>query len=347
MLVRACPRAPLLSPPEVLYQGYTGVTSAPVREALVRTSTLILTALLSLVAACKDEPSAAPTAASATPSTTPSVVANASAAPSVSADVAPLGKMAHCPSAITGAKTAIKDVPSGVELDVTGADAPTVAEIRARAKVLADVAKNPALQAKHNGSGGGGGTFGRCPVVMKLTTVDIVDMDEGTKITVKAKSDDQVDWLRRETRERQADIGPASTQGAGERKMANCPSAVDGSTTVVANTKVGAKITVTAKDAAATTEIRGRAKHIVDASKLDAGPVTHTGDGHGGGGLGRCPVPLDGTSVSAKDIPGGTEITAKAIDATQVSRVQNEAHERATNFGASAAPSASAAPAKP
>jgi len=308
----------------------------------VRASTVILTASLLFVAACKDDASATPTPATSSASATASVVASASAAPSASAEVAPLGKMAHCPSAVTGAKTEIKDVPSGVELDVTSADAPTIAEIRARAQVLANVAKSPELQAKHNGSGGGGGTYGRCPVVMKLTTVDIADLPNGTKITVKAKSDDQVDWLRRETREREDEIGPAATQGAGERKMANCPSAVDNAVTVVTDTKDGVKVSVTAKAPDGTTEIRVRAKRIVDASKLDAGPVAHTGDGHGGGGLGRCPIPLDDTKVDAKDVPGGTEITAKAVDPTQVHRIQKEAHIREANFSAAASPSASA-----
>ncbi len=314
----------------------------------------ISTALFAVVAAsvvafgCDDEkkPTSTPTAsASASPSSAMSATASASASALPAATVAPNGKMAHCPSAVTGATTVIKDVEGGVELVVTSKDAAGVADIRARAKVLADASKSPAAAAKHNGSGGGGGTFGRCPVVMKQTTVDLTDIPDGARITVKAKAADTLDWLRRETRERYQDVVPQATQGAGERKMAHCPSAVDGAQTLVKDTKDGVMITVTAKGDVFEKDIRGRAKFVVEASLHDAGAVAHSGSGTGGGGLGRCPIVVKETIVGVKDVPGGSEFTVKSKKPGDVANLQKAVRERASIFvatQASATPGASA-----
>ena len=318
----------------------------------------ISTALFALVTAsvfaigCEDEKKPLPVPPttivppSAQASGQPSASASASA---VTATVAPNGKMAHCPSAVTGATTVITDVDGGVELVVTSKDAAGVADIRARAKVLADASKSPAAAAKHNGGGGGGGTFGRCPVVMKDTTVDLADVPDGTKITVKTKNAETLPWLRRETRERYQDVVPQATQGAGERKMAHCPSAVDGAQTQVKDTKDGVTITVTAKGDVFEKDIRSRAKFVVEASLHDAGAVTHSGSGTGGGGLGRCPVVVKDTTVGAKDVPGGSELVVKSKKPGDVANLQKEVRERALNFrasqtGATPGASASAAP---
>lgn len=326
----------------------------------MRKHILIVAVLSSVVAFGCEEKKAevTPTPSASVASAAPSASApQASAsAPAPSASVAPSGKMSHCPNAVTGAATVIKDVEGGVELTVTSKDAAAVADIRARAKVLADAARTPALQSKHTGAGGGGGTFGRCPVVMKDTSVDIADVPDGSKITVKAKTADTVDWLRRESRERQTDIVPASTEGAGERKMAHCPSAVEGAATVVKDNKDGVTVTVTGKGDAIEKEIRARAKFLLEAASHDGGAIVHSGSGTGGGGLGRCPIVVKDTTVGSKDVPGGAEFTVKAKKAADVGKLQKEARDRATNFAAqqgaapgasaSAAPSASAPPKK-
>src|ERR1700761_2920029 len=79
-----------------------------------------------------------------------------------------------------------------------------------------------------------------------------------------------------------------TTVGGGH--MQHCPSAVAGAKTEIKDNKDSVEVTVTATDAAKTEEIRKRAKHMVDAAKSDPTSVVHNGDGHGGGGLGRCEV---------------------------------------------------------
>ena len=300
--------------------------------------------LAAVLAGCKDDnkvPETSTTASTAAPTTSVAPSASASAAPAAS--VAAKEKMAHCPNAVTGALTVIADVPGGVEITITSKDAPAVADIRARTQVLVDASKSPAAQSKHTGGGGGGGVYGRCPVVMHETSVDAKDIEGGTKVTVKAKNADEVDFVRRESRERQTAILP-STLGAGERKMSHCPSAVDGAVTTLTNNKDGVVVLVTAKDDTATKDIRARAKHVVDVTKLDAAASTHTGEGTGGGGLGRCPVVVKDTLVTAKDAPGGTEFTVKAKKPADVPMLQKEAKERAEKFMAPGvgAPSGSA-----
>jgi len=95
--------------------------------------------------------------------------------------------------------------------------------------------------------------------------------------------------------------------------MQHCPTAVEGAKTVIADTKDGVEITVTSTNAAKTEEIRKRAKHVVDAAKNDPASVAHTGDGHGGGGLGRCEVVLKDTTVAAEDVDGGAKMTIKPV----------------------------------
>jgi TusA-related sulfurtransferase len=260
--------------------------------------------------------------------------------------------MAHCPNTVEGVETSIKDVPGGVELTVTTKTAAMVGEIRTRAKFLVDAAKAESGTPKHNGTGQGGGIFGRCPIVMKDTSVEAADVDGGSKVTVKTKTAAEVDWVRREARERQAELAAPGGRDAGGRKMAHCPSAVDGASTSVKNTKDGVEVTVTAKSADATKEIRERAKHLVEAAKKDPSAPKHDGSGEGGGGLGRCPVPMKDTSIDAKDVDGGSRLTVKPTNAADLTLIQKEAKERAERFaspgGAGAASaSPSAAPAAP
>jgi hypothetical protein len=258
------------------------------------------------------------------------------AAPSAAASVAPLGKMAHCPSAVEGATTAIADVEGAVQLTVTVPGDAAVADVRARARFLSDAARSTTSTVKHTGRGEGGGIFGRCPVVMRETQVDVTDVPGGAQILVRPKDAAQLDWLRRETRERnEEDVVAPASKGAGNGKMSHCPSAVDGSSTAIkdGSGKGAFDVVVTATSEPAIKEIRVRARHLVEASKLDAGEVAHTGDGTGGGGVGRCPVVMKDTVVTAKDIDGGAVLTVAPTRPETLAVVRHEAQDRVEKFG--------------
>ncbi len=127
------------------------------------------------------------------------------------------------------------------------------------------------------------------------------------------------------------------TVGGGH--MQHCPTAVEGAKTVITNTKDGVEIQVTSANAAKTDEIRKRSKHVSDAAKNDPTAVAHTGDGHGGGGLGRCEVVLKDTTVVAEDIEGGSKITVKPTKPVDLEWLHKEtATRQAANGGKKTAP---------
>ena len=246
------------------------------------------------------------------------------------------GHMSNCPSAAPGATVALKDVEGGIEIAITGKDDAAAKEIKARMVKLVEADKNEAdAGVKHDHSGSGHGVYGRCTIVMRKTKLTTTDMPNGVKATVLANDKSEVDWLRRETRERDKDAKTPAAEGAGAHKMAHCPSAVEGATTTVKDSKEGVIVTVTAPAGAAekVKDIRDRAKHTAEVSKLAEPPkVEHNSEGKGGGGLGRCPVVVEGdTTVDVKDIDNGSEITVKAKK--DVAGLQKEAKLRAGNFG--------------
>jgi hypothetical protein len=127
------------------------------------------------------------------------------------------GHMQHCPTAVEGAKTEIKDGKDGVEISVTAANAAKTEEIRKRAKHVADAAKNDPAAVAHTGDGHGGGGLGRCEVVLKDTTVTSEDIEGGSKLTVKPTKAVDLEWLRKETAARHAANGgkkPAAVKKA-------------------------------------------------------------------------------------------------------------------------------------
>lgn len=255
---------------------------------------------------------------------------------------APKHDMANCPTAVAGATVAIKDVEGGVEVTVTGKDDAMMASIRDRTKKLAAADRgSPDGGAKHDHSGSGGGTTGRCTIIMRNTDIVTADVDKGSKITVKAKDKAEVDWVRRETKDRDKEAKAAGADGAGAQRMAHCPSAVEGAKTAVKDTKEGVLVTVTGP-ADKVAEIRSRAKHAADvAKKGDAAKIAHTGEGTGGGGLGRCPIVVEGdTTVDVKEIEGGVEVDVKSKK--DAAALQKEAKARAANFGGGAAAPAAA-----
>ena len=57
-----------------------------------------------------------------------------------------------------------------------------------------------------------------------------------------------------------------------------------------------------------------------------------SGKRNGGGQLGRCPIVLEDTALTAKDVPGGGEITVKPARPADVAALLEEAKERAEAF---------------
>jgi hypothetical protein len=293
--------------------------------------TLLLVAVFAIVAGCEDKKASPPTPPAATAATA-TATAVTTATPSAAATVAAQGKMAHCPNIVPGTTTVVSDVEGGVDVTVTGKDDAATADIRARVKALLDAVKHQGATVKHTGQGEGGGLLGRCPIVLRDTTVDAADVDRGSKITVKAKEPKYLDWLRRETRERNAELTAPNADGAGIGKMAHCPSAVEGADTKVTDTKDGVSVVVTAKADGATKQIRDRAKQLADVSRKAPAAVKHDGSGTGGGSLGRCPVVVRDTVVDTKDVAGGSQITVKAKKAESVTTIQKESKDRAAKF---------------
>lgn len=267
--------------------------------------------------------------ASAAPSARASASAKASAAPSSSAatDDDKRGKMSNCPSAVANAKTEIADTDKGITVAVTAAEPEGISAIQARAKDVEAHAKDDAAQKPHSGQGGGAGQMGRCPVVVNDTSVTVAITDKGATFTIEPKNAKEVEWLRREAKERLAQMPGASAKG--DRKMLNCPSAVEGAATKVAEAKDAIVVTVVAKDEAKTKEIRERATKL-GAAKHD-GKSKHDGAGTGPG-EGRCPAVLEGTTSSTKEVAGGVEITLTPTDKANLKKLVGEAQDRAKPF---------------
>jgi hypothetical protein len=123
---------------------------------------------------------------------------------------------------------------------------------------------------------------------------------------------------------------PAKTEppNAGQGNMIHCPCVVNGASTMVKDVKDGVELTVTAESEQAAGEIRKRAKHLVDAAKTDPNSVRHTGDGHGGGGIGKCPVVLKDTLVSAEDVKGGSRIVVRPVKPVDLDWLRKETNSR-------------------
>src|SRR5262249_2274753 len=147
----------------------------------------VMLALSAFAAGCDEQKStpAAPSATASAPVEASATASAASPAPTASAHTPGKGKMANCPNAVEGATTDFKDVDKGIEILVTAKAEGATKDIRARAKHMADVSKDASRGNKaHDGSGQGGGQFGRCPVVLKNTKVAVEDAEGGAKLTV-------------------------------------------------------------------------------------------------------------------------------------------------------------------
>jgi hypothetical protein len=116
-------------------------------------------------------------------------------------------------------------------------------------------------------------------------------------------------------------------------KAGNCPSAVVGATTALAADAPAAPgtvvLTVTAKDPAATETIRKRAAHLVSVQGAPDAEVKHTGDGTGGGGMGKCPVLTSkDVKVTAEDMEGGSKVTIALVAGGDAAALKAEVEKR-------------------
>ena len=135
--------------------------------------------------------SAAPTAAAPpTPGTDPSAGEPQDAPPSRVGRNLWVGK---CPNWVHGARTRIEDTSDGMRVFITADAEPAVAEIRSRARYLAE------------GKSKGGDGTGRCPVP-RDGVKEVVDIQHGARLTVRAAPGTPLRSLRRRARTLLAEI---------------------------------------------------------------------------------------------------------------------------------------------
>jgi hypothetical protein len=138
--------------------------------------------------------------------------------------------------------------------------------------------------------------------------------------------------------------GGGSGGGASEmvNKMMHCPSAVEGAKTEVEQTGDAVVVTVTAADPAKAPEIQKRAKHLASLTAAGTPEVKHTGQGTGGGALGKCPVIIADATLSVEDQNDGAKVTMKPKDAAKLGQLAQAAKERAAAMPATGAAGGSA-----
>ena len=124
-----------------------------------------------------------------------------------------------------------------------------------------------------------------------------------------------------------APASPAGLVGGG--RMQHCPTAVPGSTTTINVTADSVELMiVAANDEKAAKDIVSDAKHLKEVAQKDPAQVKHTGEGEGGGGLGKCPVVLKDTHITITEIPGGAKIALKPMKPEQLDWLRKEVEAR-------------------
>jgi hypothetical protein len=132
-------------------------------------------------------------------------------------------KMANCPSSVPGATTTIAETADAVEVTIVGADEAAQKGIRERAMKLAEAAKTPEGEVKHDSKGTGGGGTGFCPVVLADTTIAYAEVDKGAKLTVKPNKAENLKSLAEESKRRNENLGKAPAAGGGGGAGAGIP----------------------------------------------------------------------------------------------------------------------------
>lgn len=120
-------------------------------------------------------------------------------------------------------------------------------------------------------------------------------------------------------------------------KMMHCPSAVEGATTKVETGKESVVVTITAGDPAKAAEIRKRAKHLASLTSPGAAPeLKHTGQGTGGGALGKCPVVMRDVTLKVEDQKDGSKVTVTPKNPATLTELGRISKDRADALAAAA-----------
>jgi hypothetical protein len=112
--------------------------------------------------------------------------------------------MSHCPSAVDGATTGVKDIAAGVIVTVRAPRDPIAqAEIRRRVQYQLEIVDRPERGAiEHTGLGTGSGRYGFCPGMLDHTSLDVEWSADGARMTIRADRAQDVPRLQASTHER-------------------------------------------------------------------------------------------------------------------------------------------------
>jgi hypothetical protein len=222
-------------------------------------------------------------------------------------------RLSRCPSAVNGATTVVSEIPAGVEVRVMGTGDATTSEIRKRATSLAASAEE--TRGKHQSNGAMNGQFGRCPIVMRNTKLEVREIPGGAAVAIKPANPSELDWLRREVEARSAQISNPKLFGPG--LMRTCPSAVPNAATTIIDTPNGVDVKIIESSPAGTRAIRERAKEL--ASQAPARDE-------------RCPTSATDVTVSSSEVTGGVIVTLKPKRSEDLEALRRTVHERARTF---------------
>ena len=113
-------------------------------------------------------------------------------------------KMANCPSAVPGARTAMAETEDGVDLLISGTTPSARDEIRRLAHVHARMGA-PAALGLHSGHHTGGGRIGYCPIVHTGgAAVSVEDVASGVRVHLRATGREAISALRAQVARRVA-----------------------------------------------------------------------------------------------------------------------------------------------
>jgi hypothetical protein len=109
-------------------------------------------------------------------------------------------RMRHCPLALNGGASTVRDIDGGVRFTVK-VPVSVLADARRRAHHIVDFAANRTREGHGNFDGKGGGRMRNCPVVTDAVTITATEIDGGMQLDVVTTAE-RVDQLRTETRDR-------------------------------------------------------------------------------------------------------------------------------------------------
>jgi hypothetical protein len=221
-------------------------------------------------------------------------------------------RLSHCPSVVSGATTLVTERPGGVEVRIT-ASGDATSEIRRRATFLLSASEE--TRGKHQGNGGANAQFGRCPVVMRNTKLEVREIPGGAAVVMRPSHPFELEWLRREVAARSAQIATPKLFGPG--LMKTCPSAVPNAETTVTSTPHGIDVKIIEPSPAGTRAIRERARQLAA-----EGPTRDE----------RCPSSAPDATVTVSEVNEGVLITMKPKRSEDMALLQHTVQERARFF---------------